>query len=172
VAARADDDDEVLAELAGIDLGEVAAHRRSGNQPYVARLDGELVAVGWSTRSTVEIGELDLTFMLPPGNSYLWGFVTAPAWRGRGFYPRLLQAILRAEGDEVCAWIGHEPPNVASARGIIRAGFSCVGNVFRTTAGSFVLAPSGPIARARAGAALLGAVVLDGEKDVPSDAAR
>jgi ribosomal protein S18 acetylase RimI-like enzyme len=160
VAALAEDD-EMLAELARIEPGEVAARRRAGNRPYVARLDGEPVALGWSTSSAVEIGELDLVFTLPPGNSYLWGFVTAPAWRGRGLYPRLLQAILRAEGDDLRAWIGHEPPNAASARGILKAGFGCVGDVFRTPAGGFVLAPSGPIERARAGAALLGATLLD-----------
>jgi GNAT superfamily N-acetyltransferase len=165
-------DDGTFAALAGIDRAEVAAHRRAGNWPYLAWLDGEPVALGWSTGTTVAIGELDLAFTLPPGNRYLWGFLTAPAWRGRGIYPRLLQAILRAEGDGIRAWIGHEPPNDASARGIIKAGFRCVGDVFRTSAGAFVLVPSGPLDRARAGAALLGATLHDEEQAVPPDAAR
>jgi GNAT superfamily N-acetyltransferase len=158
------EDDRTLAALAGVELAEVAARRRAGNRPYLARLDGEPVALGWSTGTAVEIGELDLAFTLPPGNRYLWGFVTAPAWRGRGLYPRLLQAILRAEGADIRAWIGHEPGNTASARGILRAGFRCVGHVFRTPAGIFVVTPTGPIERARAGAALLGAT-LHGENE-------
>jgi GNAT superfamily N-acetyltransferase len=165
VAAPAEDD-RTLAVLAGIDLAEVAARRRAGNQPYLARLDGEPVALGWSTGTVVEIGELALAFTLPPGNRYLWGFETAPAWRGRGLYPRLLQAILRAEGDEICAWIGHEPDNTASSRGIIKAGFRCVGHVFRTPAGTVLVTPTGPLERARAGAALLGATLLGA--DAPS----
>jgi GNAT superfamily N-acetyltransferase len=159
VAAPAEDD-RILAALAGIDLVEVASRRRAGNQPYLVRLNGEPVALGWSTGTTIDIGELGLTASLPPGNRYLWGFETTPTWRGRGLYPRLLQAILRAEGDEICDWIGHEPDNVASSRGIIKAGFRCVGHVFRTPAGTFVVTPTGPLERARAGAALLGATLL------------
>ena len=162
VAAPAEDD-RTLASLAGLDLAEVAARRRAGNQPYLAHLDGEPVALGWSTGKGVEIGELDLAFTLPPGNRYLWGFVTAPARRGRGLYPRLLQAILRIEGMEgadIRAWIGHEPDNTASSRGILKAGFRCVGHVFRTPPGTFVVTPTGPLERARAGADLLGATLL------------
>jgi GNAT superfamily N-acetyltransferase len=153
------EDDHLLATLAEIALVEVAARRRAGNLPYLAHLHGEPVAVGWSTGTTLEIGELDLRLALPTGNRYLWGFVTLPARRGLGLYPRLLQAILRLEGADIRAWIGHEPPNTASARGILKAGFRRVGDVFRTPAGTFVLTPTGPLDRARAGAALLGATL-------------
>jgi RimJ/RimL family protein N-acetyltransferase len=157
VAAPADDD-RALAALARIDIEEVARRRRAGNRPYVARIDGELVAYGWSTASEVEIGELGLRFVLPPGERYLWGFATEERWRGRGVYPRLLQAILRLEGaGKARFWIGHEPDNVASARGIRRAGFHRVGDVFRLPTGRLALLPAGPIERARLGAALLGA---------------
>ena len=152
-------DDHALATLAEIDLAEVAARRAADNTPYLAYLAGQVVACGWSSASIVEIGELGLTFTLPPGNRYLWGFVTDPHYRGRGLYPRLLQAILRAEGADIRAWIGQEPNNTASARGIINAGFRCVGDVFRTPAGTFLLTPAGPLDRARAGADLLGATL-------------
>jgi RimJ/RimL family protein N-acetyltransferase len=151
------DDDRALAALAGRDVDEVMALRRAGNRPYVARLAGELVAHGWSTDGTVEIGELDLTFTLPPGERYLWGFATEARWRGRGIYPRLLQAVLRREGAAARCWIGHEPDNTASARGIVKAGFRRVGDVFRLPTSRLTLVPVGPIERARVGAALLGA---------------
>ena len=157
------DDDRALAALAGRGIDEVMALRRVGNRPYVARLAGELVAHGWSTDRTVEIGEVGLRFALPPDERYLWGFVTEARWRGRGVYPRLLQAILRQEGaGDVRCWIGHEPDNVASARGILKAGFRRVGDVYRLPTGRLALDPVGPIERARAGAALLGADLRSG----------
>jgi RimJ/RimL family protein N-acetyltransferase len=152
------DDDRALAALARLGIDEMMALRHAGNRPYIVRLAGELVAHGWSTDSTVEIGELGLRFTLPPGERYLWGFATEERWRGRGVYPRLLQAILRLEeAGDARYWIGHEPDNAASARGILRAGFRRVGDVFRLPTGRLALVPVGPIERARVGAALLGA---------------
>ncbi len=152
------DDDHQIAALAGIGVEEVAKRRRAGHRPYIARLGGEPVAHGWSTGGAVEIGELGLAFTLPPGERYLWGFATEERWRGRGLYPHLLQAILRHEGlAGVRYWIGHTPENAASAQGILKAGFRRVGDVYRLPTGRFVLVPTGPLERARLGAALLGA---------------
>ena len=162
-AAAPADDDRALAALAGVGVEEVAKRRRAGHRPYVAHLGGEPVAHGWSTGGAVEIGELGLAFTLPPGERYLWGFATEERWRGRGLYPRLLQAILRHEGlDDVRYWIGHTPENAASARGILKAGFRRVGDVYRQPGGRFLLVPTGPLERARLGAALLGAELHDG----------
>src|SRR5262245_61858942 len=83
------EDDAALAALAGIDVAEVAARREAGHRPYLAHLAGEPIACGWSTWDKVEIGEIGLAFTLPPGERYLWGFVTAEHWRGRGIYPHL-----------------------------------------------------------------------------------
>ena len=163
-AAAPADDDRALAALAGLAVEELAARRRAGHRPYLARLDGEPVAHGWSSGGVVEIGELGLAFTLPPGERYLWGFATAERWRGRGLYPRLLQAILRLEGlTGVRYWIGHTPENAASARGILKAGFHQVGDVYRLPGGRFALVPTGPLERARPGAALLGAELHDAE---------
>ncbi len=47
--------------------------------------------------------------------------------RGLGIYPRLLQAILRAESvDAERFWIGYAPENHASRSGIQKAGFKDV----------------------------------------------
>jgi hypothetical protein len=155
------DDELALAVLARLGVAEVAARRRAGNRPYVARLGGEPVAHGWSTGGAVEIGELGLALALPPGERYLWGFETAGRWRGRGIYPRLLQAILRHKAPGGARyWIGHEPHNTASARGILKAGFRRVGDVYLGPAGRLELVPVGPIERARAGAAALGGALL------------
>lgn len=160
------DDDWTLTALARTGVEELARRRRAGNRPYLACLAGEPVAHGWATGSTVEIGELGLAFTLPPGERYLWGFATVERWRGRGLYPRLLRAIMRHEGREDARyWIGHEPDNEASGRGILKAGFRRVGDVYRRPTGGFVLVPVGPSARARVGAALLGAALHGADAD-------
>jgi hypothetical protein len=76
---------------------------------------GESVAYGWVADAGAAIGELDVAFRLEANDRYLWDFVTLPAWRGRGVYPHLLQAILRAE-EGGRFWIINAPENVASAR--------------------------------------------------------
>src|SRR4051794_15006117 len=108
LVAGPSDDDQALATMAGCARDEIAAWRAAGHRPYLARIAGEAVACGWSTWDKVKIGEIGLAFTLPPGDRYLWGFVTAERWRGQGLYPRLLQAILRHEGTgESRYWIGH-----------------------------------------------------------------
>ncbi len=155
-------DDRSLAALAGLDVAEVAARRRDGNRPYVARVAGAVAGWGWVAEELLEIGELAVTTALPPGEYYLWDFVTVERWRGRGIYPRLLQAILRdvLPPDAHC-WIGHEPGNVASSRGILKAGFRRVGDIYARAGVGYILDPVGPIERARVGAPLFGAVVAE-----------
>jgi GNAT superfamily N-acetyltransferase len=155
------DDAHPIAEIARLSADEVDRRLATGNRAYLARIHGAAVAHGWSATRAVEIGEISLAFTLPPGDHYLWAFATAPDWRGRGIYPRLLQAILRAEMDEaVRFWIGHEPGNAASAHGILKAGFTHAGDLFILPGGSMALAPAGPLERARAGADVLGAMLL------------
>jgi hypothetical protein len=68
--------------------------------------------------------------------SYLWNFVTLPAFRGRGIYPRLLEAIIEAESVEAeTFWIAYAPENHASAAGIHKAGFRTVGQLRYTETG-------------------------------------
>lgn len=154
------DDDSALVDASGLDPAEVAARRRDGNRPYLASVRGTPVAWGWVAERILSIGELGVTTTLPPGNHYLWDFVTLAGWRGRGLYPRLLSAILRDEAArDVRCWIGHEPGNAASARGILKAGFRPVGDIHARSGGGYLLLPTGSIARARVGAPIFGAVV-------------
>src|SRR5690554_1102890 len=88
------DDAGLLARLAALEIAEVQRRLDEGHRPYVAWLGGEPVAYGWVATHTAEVGELDVVITLPQGECYLWDFATLPAWRGRGIYPRLLQAIL------------------------------------------------------------------------------
>jgi len=158
-------DDAAFATLSGLSAVEIAARRENGDRPYRATVEEAGVGWGWSAMRHLAIGELGIARDLPPGDRYLWAFETLPAWRGRGIYPRLLQAILRREAQEGArSWIGHDPGNAPSARGITRAGFGQVGAIYRAAAGGYLLVPRGPLDRAQIGALLLGARVLTGER--------
>jgi hypothetical protein len=102
-----------------------------------------------------------LAFRLAGSDRYLWDFRTLPQWRGRGFYPKLLQSILRNEGRaEARFWIINAPENLASARGIDKAGFRVVGDLAVAQDGRAGLVPTADPDRASAGAKLLGVPVI------------
>jgi ribosomal protein S18 acetylase RimI-like enzyme len=150
-----------IARLTHLGEAEVAAYLRSGHRCWCARLGATSVGYGWCAASAAEIGELRLALTLPAGNRYLWGFATDPAYRGSGIYPRLLQAILTHETAHAERfWIGHEPHNAASARGITKAGFQRAGELYFLPGGGLALVGEGPIERAEAGAAILGVPLL------------
>lgn len=155
---------DLLAEVSGLSPSEIQARVDASHRPYLARLDETPVAYGWMATRSASIGALGISFRVPPGNRYLWDFVTLPGWRGKGIYPRLLQAILRREGEADRFWIGHDAPNVASARGILRAGFTRVGEIYWLPNGSLAMAAVGSLERARAGAALLGIRLLEDDR--------
>ncbi len=128
--------------LGEIPAAEVARRVADGHQPFALWLDGAVAAYGWSSSGAVHIGEVDLTFDVPPDQRYLWDFVTLTAHRGRGLYPRLLQEIVRRQAGAVAwFWIGHAPHNTASQRGIRKAGFRRAGDVWRHHDGHLVFVP-------------------------------
>lgn len=133
-----------------------------GHRAYVAVRDDVIVAWGWVATQRATLGELDFRFELPPGDRYLWNFVTTPAARGLGIYPRLLQAIVGQEANEALRfWIVRAPENHASGSGIERAGFRRVATLSVDTDGRAAVA--GDDAESAAAAArLLGLPVARG----------
>jgi GNAT superfamily N-acetyltransferase len=96
-----------------------------GHRAYVAFLDDQPAAFGWLATSGARIGELGIEFDIPLGDGYLWNFVTLPAFRGMGIYPRLLDAIVQLEKVEAERfWVAYAPENKASGSGIAKAGFT------------------------------------------------
>jgi GNAT superfamily N-acetyltransferase len=151
-----------IAAFTGLAEAEVTARLAARNRCYVARLGGSAVGYGWVAGAAGSIGELDVAFRLVGTDRYLWDFVTLPAWRGRGLYPRLLQHILQAEapgGQRF--WIINAPENAASAAGIGKAGFRVVGDLAFAPDGRPALVPAADPDRARLGAALLGVPLLE-----------
>ena len=97
----------------------------AGHRAYVAWYDGEPAAFGWVATRGADIGELAVRFTLPPRDAYLWNFVTLPPFRGLGIYPRLVDAMVRAEAPFADRfWIIYAPENHASGSGIAKAGFT------------------------------------------------
>lgn len=155
-------DEALLSRLTGLDGHEIQRRLWQGNRPYVAFIDGVPAAYGWVATRHASIGELNLDFRLPSLHRYLWDFATLPAFRGRGIYPHLLQEILVQEmGTAYYFWIIRAPENVASGKGIGKAGFAAVGHLSLTEDGRTALAPNSDFERAEMGATLLGVPLVE-----------
>jgi hypothetical protein len=140
LAVRREDDPAVMAALQGRAVAEMSRRLADGHRAYVAWRDGEPAAWGWAATRTATIGELGSTFVVPPGERYLWNFVTLAAHRGLGVYPRLIEAIVRAESREARRfWIAHAPENHASGAGIRKAGFVALAELSFDAAGGAAL---------------------------------
>ncbi|MDQ6660674.1 MAG: GNAT family N-acetyltransferase [Chloroflexota bacterium] len=155
-------DDAALAQLNQLTLSEVQARRQGGHRPYLGFFQGTPVTYGWVATREASIGELGLTFRLPPGNRYLWDFAALPNWQGRGIYPRLLWAILERESSSAERfWIIHAPENLPSGAGMYKAGLFPIGQLSFRIDGGVGLAPLGSLERAQAGALLLGVPLVE-----------
>jgi RimJ/RimL family protein N-acetyltransferase len=167
-SARATRDMHLIAKLAHLPLEDVHTRLDVGHRPYVARLGSTPVAYDCVAGRQASIGELKHTVDLLPWDRYLWDFATVPAWRGRGVYPRLLQAILEQEYAANRFWIIHAPENRASARGIQKAGFQVVGELSFLPNGLVRLAASGRLHHVAIGAILFKIPLLHAAHDTLS----
>jgi hypothetical protein len=133
---------EVMAKLQSRTAGEMSSRFAAGHRAYVARLAGEPAAFGWVATRSASIGELGATFEIRSGERYLWNFVTLRSHRGMGLYPRLIQAIVRAESRTADRfWIAYAPENHASGAGIRKAGFVTVAALSFDAAGRPAVTP-------------------------------
>ena len=144
-------DVELLARLHGVAPDEIQRRFDEGNRCYLAYLDGEPVGYGWVATKVGRIEEAGLSWPLGPQDRHLWDFVTLPPYRGRGVYPHLLQTILRAESEGAeHFWIGHRGDNLATQRGILKAGFKLHWQFVLTAGGELDHQPQGDMARVTA----------------------
>ncbi|HKY56323.1 MAG TPA: GNAT family N-acetyltransferase [Anaerolineales bacterium] len=128
-------DSESITKLAAL-IGEnssadILKRFESGRRCYVAQVDEQLAAYGWVSFAEEFVGELSLHLKLLPGEAYIWDCVTLPAFRRNHLYSALLTYILldlRAESLHR-VWIGADLDNIASQRGIARAGFKAVADM-------------------------------------------
>lgn len=130
MTVRREWDAEVMAKLQQRTEAEIEARYAAGNRAYVAEVDGIPAAWGWVASDGARIGELGTSFKIPARERYLWNFVTLAAFRGRGIYPRLINAIVEEESvDGERFWIAYAPENHASGAGIMKAGFELVADL-------------------------------------------
>ena len=126
-----------MARLQGKPERDIQQRFAEGHRAYVAMVDGQPAGWGWVATRSARIGELETSFDIPRGARYLWNFVTLPGHRGKGIYPRLLDAIVRTEsGRAEQFWIAYAPENCASAAGIYKAGFTKVATLSFSAAGA------------------------------------
>jgi GNAT superfamily N-acetyltransferase len=121
-----------LAASTGLHLlPEILGRLASGRQCYAAWVDGQVVAYGWISFESEDIGELNLRIKLVPGEAYIWDCATLPAFRGKLLYSALLAYILdELRAQNVCrAWIGADYDNLPSQKGMARAGFRHVADL-------------------------------------------
>ncbi len=121
-----------LVAAAGADHSEEILHQfETGRRCYAARVDAEIAAYGWVSMEEEFIGELNLRLRLLPGEAYIWDCATLPPFRRIHLYSALLTYILsELRNERFCrVWIGANLENIASQRGIDRAGFRRVADV-------------------------------------------
>lgn len=136
LVVRRETDACFMAALQGRAESEMIRRFEAGHRAYVAYWDGQPAAWGWVATRVAEIGELRSMFSIPHGERYLWNFVTLKSHRGMGIYPRLLDAIVRAESSEAERfWVAYAPENHASGSGIRKAGFLTVAELSFDAAG-------------------------------------
>ena len=127
---------DLMAESGSSILGaastETLKRLNAGKQCYTAWIDSQLATYGWVSFVEEHIGELNLWVKLLPGEVYIWDCATASDFRGKHLYSALLSHIIRdlyAQG--FCrAWIGADLDNVISQKGMKRAGFHHVADLF------------------------------------------
>lgn len=120
-----------LAEAMGAGLEEVNQRFETGRSCYTAWVEGQLASYGWVSFDEEMVGELDLRLGLLPGEAYIWDCATLPAFRRKRLFSALLIFMdkeLQA-GPYCRAWIGANLDNLASQRGIARAGFHRVADL-------------------------------------------
>lgn len=122
-------DAKLLSSLMNLPVDNIELRLATGHTAYIADYEGLPAAFGWLARISAHIGELNHEFNLQEGDGYLWNFRTLESFRGKGIYPRLLQAIMQNEAEINRFWILHAPENRASETGIKKAGFLLEGMI-------------------------------------------
>ncbi len=112
-------------------LAEIHRRFESGRQCYAAWVGKALVSYGWVSLDEELVGELSLRLRLLLGEAYIWDCATLPAFRRQGLYSALLAYTLKElRAQPLCrVWIGANLDNLASQRGIARAGFHRVADL-------------------------------------------
>lgn len=119
-----------LGDIGPCDVAECRERLARGDLAYCVWIGDELAHYSWVQRSGVHpIDAADLGIPVRAGEIWIYNCRTSERRRGNGIYPAVLRLIvdehLRAGSERV--WIYTSHTNVASQRGIARAGFRGAG---------------------------------------------
>lgn len=128
-----------LKDVGWFDSNEFVRRLRRGDRCYTASIDGRVAHYSWVQRSALHpIAEAGVSGRAGNGAFWIYHCVTADWAKGRRIYPATLERIVSdcfAEGDTT-AWIYTSKENVASQKGIERAGFRQVATLSALRVGS------------------------------------
>jgi CelD/BcsL family acetyltransferase involved in cellulose biosynthesis/GNAT superfamily N-acetyltransferase len=119
-----------FAELAAggrYELPWIVQRYAEGTRCYGVHIDGALAVYGWEVSGrTVAVPELGGRLELTDEEVYITDCYTMPAFRGRGLYQFLLEAMLASAGDrgKTRGYGTAEEGNAPSSKGQEKAGFS------------------------------------------------
>jgi GNAT superfamily N-acetyltransferase len=117
-----------------------------GELCWVARAEGDIVSYVWAAFERQRVEELCNAIELQEGEVYLYDAFTLPEWRGKALYPAILSRQLeyfKQQGYKR-ALIFTVEENMASRRGITRAGFHHFQTIELTKVINFALYIYGP----------------------------
>jgi hypothetical protein len=120
---------DCLLEIGPFEVREGLERLRRGDQCYTVSLDGRLAHYSWVQRSgSHPMTEAGTSVPVARGEFWIYHCRTAEWARGRGIYPATLIRIVRDhfEAGYSTAWIYTTRENIASQKGILRAGFGLV----------------------------------------------
>lgn len=122
---------DLAASTGSLTQAEITRRLESGRQCYAAWAEDQVAAYGWVSLEEEDIGELNLRIRLVPGEAYIWDCATLPAFRGKLLYSALLVYMLgELRAQNLCTvWIGADLDNLASQKGMARAGFQHVADL-------------------------------------------
>lgn len=135
-----------LPEIGPFKVTEGLVRLQRGDLCYTASVDGRLAHYSWVQRSgSHPIAEAGMSLPVAKNEFWIYHCRTAEWVRGRGIYPATLTRIINDQFSAGCriAWIYTSRDNIASQRGIVRAGFELVAKLkaFRLGSHYFRLGP-------------------------------
>lgn len=106
--------------------GLVPERLQRGERCLTARVDGTLASVMWASTGVARMSYLSLEMPLEPGDVYLNGAYTSPAYRGHSIAPVLSVEMLRRHHEDGFqrAIRATVPGNLPALRAHAKAGFS------------------------------------------------
>ena len=110
----------------------IESRLEKGDKIFIAKHNGNPVAYLFAATSKTYIGEIDDWLIVNGREVYLYDAFTAPEFRGKRIYPRLITEASDYFKNKSCkhAMIFSAARNITSIKGIERCGFKCYETVW------------------------------------------